>query len=682
MKKLIQQRRTLTACIALAALGACQTHTDKLTSVRNSAAAHDFVTAEQSIGELLGDASGDRPLFLLEKSMMRLAQGDYGAAVQILRSCRDEFKKRRDSFKAANFFKGLNDDESLTYVGYDHEHMAIQTMLLLAEMLAGGTNIQPYAAQIFDRQSELIDKPLGQDLVDPDTGRPVVAQGAEKAARSGLGAYLQGVLAESERAMSEAAKAYGRAEKYTGGARLATRSRARVESGGDLEPGTGRLHVIYLAGRGPMIASGNGTATDAALAIANVASAIGLYTGESIVGTLGQKPIPVPQLVRSDGRIPPLQIRVEGEPMVETDVIDDYYEAAEAGIEARRPWVYARALARRAVKGAAASVASSQVEQHTSNPLLSFAAGFVTNAVLTASESADTRSWSLLPAQVQAARMLLPVGEHEVDLGEGMSTMVKVGAGEDSLVTVYRPNVGIPGQVMVDEPHAVDPFIAIGPSLGAPPPRAEAAVFSAETAGGPEAERAAMANFIAAGAGGAGALAGGGAAGDSGSAVTFYVGQGDLSNDVWSRLGVDSTTVFGMGFANASPGALGLDGGFNLQTASGDDTDLLAFEAYFGGRKNFGSTPSMVPYLAAGLSATFLSLDAFSMGVSDTLTDEAFGLYLQGGIDTRLGDAASLGLSYRLLTGTSVQPSGASLELTEEADYDGSTLSLELKFAF
>ena len=68
--------------------------------------------------------------------------------------------------------------------------------------------------------------------------------------------------------------------------------------------------------------------------------------------------------------------------------------------------------AKRVAGRVAKAVVADQVRRQTNNELL----GFLTEVALVVSDQADTRSWSLLPRDLQVLRIPVEPGEHEVAL--------------------------------------------------------------------------------------------------------------------------------------------------------------------------------------------------------------------------------------------------------------------------
>jgi hypothetical protein len=90
-----------------------------------------------------------------------------------------------------------------------------------------------------------------------------------------------------------------------------------------------------------------------------------------------------------------------------SEVVEDVNGIAEKSFNDRLPTIIARGVARMVVKNVAAKAAKDKVGD---NALFNFVADVATNA----SERADTRSWSLLPGNIQMARLALPPGKHDV----------------------------------------------------------------------------------------------------------------------------------------------------------------------------------------------------------------------------------------------------------------------------
>jgi hypothetical protein len=89
---------------------------------------------------------------------------------------------------------------------------------------------------------------------------------------------------------------------------------------------------------------------------------------------------------------------------------------AEKSLSDRMPGITTKALARAAVKFAAAEAAT-RGSQHAVNkgdaPWVGLIVGLVAHGLAVASEAADTRSWRTLPDEIQISRLWVPAGEYE-----------------------------------------------------------------------------------------------------------------------------------------------------------------------------------------------------------------------------------------------------------------------------
>jgi hypothetical protein len=119
-----------------------------------------------------------------------------------------------------------------------------------------------------------------------------------------------------------------------------------------------------------------------------------------------------------------------------SEIVEDVNDIAEKSFNDRLPTIIARGVARMVVKNVAAQEAKKKMEDNQYSKLLNFVADVATNV----SERADTRTWSLIPGNIQMARLALPAGTHNV-------TATYYGAGGSIVGT--REFVGVtvkPGQ--------------------------------------------------------------------------------------------------------------------------------------------------------------------------------------------------------------------------------------------
>lgn len=116
----------------------------------------------------------------------------------------------------------------------------------------------------------------------------------------------------------------------------------------------------------------------------------------------------VPTLVPVQNHTQKAQLIVNGDTLKSTEVAYNTSDAAIRTLMADRPALIARRIAARLAREAVARELSKNDE--------TAAAGLVSFIVMQASERADLRQWSFLPATIQIAEVQLPAGEHEVSL--------------------------------------------------------------------------------------------------------------------------------------------------------------------------------------------------------------------------------------------------------------------------
>jgi hypothetical protein len=459
--------RLCAALLGLAALlGGCKAADQRIAPFAEAWGRADFARAEREIDQLVAEEAevdrqlvaesrglaeeieagrGDTFLFLLEKAMVRLAAGDLDACIDLMRRARDVMAGRWNEKDLTGWIAASAvDDAVLEYKGADYEHVLVPALLALVDLLEGGQDAYAYALQVGEVQERILGSTLGEDIDGQGNGY----NPRKQYQRVAVGAYVEGLVREKERYRSEALKAYERAREWGGAPPVVADACQRATDGVYNHAGNGVVHVFYLGGRGPRLVQGTSPLTEQALFLANLGS---IFLGEGNVGTLGQAPVPVPNVLAQDPGVPPLEVRCAGAVLGTTSTLIDVNQVARQQIEANMPWILARAAIRRTAKAVAAKAAQDAVDAHNQDEGWGLLAGVLTNAVLTIGERADTRNWTSLPAQLQAARCELPEGTHELDLGQGLTTGVRVAAGKDTYVVVLRPDLASAGVALVDK---------------------------------------------------------------------------------------------------------------------------------------------------------------------------------------------------------------------------------------
>ena len=139
----------------------------------------------------------------------------------------------------------------------------------------------------------------------------------------------------------------------------------------------------------------------------------------------------------------------DGPQRITGELVDDLNRLVEADLEARKPAMAARSVARQALKQGVATAASKAVQRKADSAgehLFAgvFSIGMQVASVLT--ERADTRNWSTLPGRVWLIRRALPVGKQSVtvEFGGRQQTWseVNISAGQTALLSWHPMGPG------------------------------------------------------------------------------------------------------------------------------------------------------------------------------------------------------------------------------------------------
>jgi hypothetical protein len=436
------------ACVGLllvAAAAGCATHADR---VRVGRELYFGGQAEQAVLEfekLLPKAGKDRDVVELDLAMAQLFTGRPAVAEQTLREVRDRFDHLEQNDLAEATLSYLLDDNQRSYAGEDYEKVLIRVMLALANLMGDGVDAEAYCLQAGAKQQQLIEAGAGLAEENPKNAYRRVAAGA----------YLHGVLREATHGHYDAAeRAFATVVSWQPGFSAGGFDLQRVRQGRHSAPGNGVLYLFALVGRGPYKRQVSEIPTSQAMFVADrIISAVGKH---SLPPTLA--PIKVPQVVTSENRLDRVLVQIDGRPVGATETITDVGQLAVQQYQAVYPYVLGRAVARRAVKKAAVYAVKEQVDDlNVWASLAMDAAGVVWEAT----ESADTRCWSLLPDTIQVLRVELPAGQHHVALRPGWGAIplggeahvtVAIEDGRNCYALACCPDPRFVGQILVSAP--------------------------------------------------------------------------------------------------------------------------------------------------------------------------------------------------------------------------------------
>jgi hypothetical protein len=123
--------------------------------------------------------------------------------------------------------------------------------------------------------------------------------------------------------------------------------------------------------------------------------------------------VAIPKMQRVPNRIKSFSVSSADGQEVESVLVSDIALIAEKTFGEQLPSIYAKTLARAAVKYVLRKVAVNAVEQQTDSNTAAVT-DTVLNIFSTISETADTRGWDSLPENIQMARFYVSSGEQEI----------------------------------------------------------------------------------------------------------------------------------------------------------------------------------------------------------------------------------------------------------------------------
>jgi hypothetical protein len=120
----------------------------------------------------------------------------------------------------------------------------------------------------------------------------------------------------------------------------------------------------------------------------------------------------IPCIVRPRESVSALSVSIDGKWSGQTETLTDIGKMAEEQFEAVKPQIIGRAVVRRTLKKGIVYGTKEAVDANSWAGLAMDLGGMVWEAL----ETADTRCWNLLPAEIQVARIEVPAGEHQLSL--------------------------------------------------------------------------------------------------------------------------------------------------------------------------------------------------------------------------------------------------------------------------
>jgi hypothetical protein len=427
----------------LALLAGCSTYADRLKDVRAGYFNGDLVFARQALDQAIEkEKRGEADVLKLERAMVELAEGRPQDAERTLREVRDRFDELEGTDLGEQAWVMLSDDNAQSYGGEDYEKVLVRAMLAISNLLGDGEDAHAYALQVIDKQQEIIDGGTDATGENPKLAYQRVA----------LGPYLHGVVREATHAnYDDAARSHALVCSWQPDFKYGAFDVQRAVHGRHSAPGNGVLYVFAFVGAGPMKVETVEVPSQIAMLIADRVLSHNL--NQTLPPTIA--PIKVPKVVRFDSPVSNVRVSVNQQHAGVTETVTDVGMLAAQQYEAIYQQVIARAIVRRAVKKGIIYGAKEAVGVERGS--LESVAFDVAGIVWEATESADTRSWGLLPDKIQVLRIELPAGRHQLSLqpfgpyvqGAPVQKTVDVANGDNTYLLCNFPSTKQVGQVVV-----------------------------------------------------------------------------------------------------------------------------------------------------------------------------------------------------------------------------------------
>ncbi|WP_146575794.1 hypothetical protein [Neorhodopirellula pilleata] len=408
----------------------------------------------------------------LDLAIVELASGEVKSASNRLRTLRDEFDLTSEVSQVggtgslvagAKAIGGeaasmLTDDTARVFQPAGYEEVMIRTMLAMCSLVQDDGDAESYINQAALHQGKL--RSLAEakrqqffpESLDTTPHQELV-----------LAPYLRGVLREAtHHDFDDAQRNYQLVSAIKPDFRPAMDDLERATTGAHSRPDHGVLYVFAMVGRGPVLQPVDAPITSAAVSIASTLLLHESNEEDDVIQLPKITSVKVPAVVVPPSPIAAITVASQGSSTMTfagptagdsyrmlgaTQSLTDVAELVKRQADAERPWTIARAMVRQTGKELAVAKARDGLGL---NGGLGTVFHFAATSAWTATESADTRCWGLLPREIQVLRAELPVGQQTIVMapvgGDGFSigpqvqTTVTMHNGRNTYLVVFAPH--------------------------------------------------------------------------------------------------------------------------------------------------------------------------------------------------------------------------------------------------
>ncbi|MCC7440091.1 MAG: hypothetical protein IT285_00570 [Bdellovibrionales bacterium] len=332
----------------------------------------------------------DRLLYLMDLGLALHAAGDYAESTKVLLEADKLSEVKEYTSLSEEVGTLLTSETTKAYRGEDFEHVLISTYLAMNFALLGDFEGALVECKRVHRKLERMN-----------------SEGGRKYKQNAFARYLAGVLYEASGEIEDAQVDYRKTRELVGGF-----------DGGFRPLGLDLWRAAWLmrdpdaqarAQREYSLREADLTAARLFLPKSGLGQVVVLYeNGISPIKRPNPDFVRLPRFYPRPNPVRAAGVTVDGREVGETYALHDIEATAIQNLEDK----YAAMVAKRIAGVVAKEVVAHQIEKQTNSPL----AGFLARVFFHASDQADTRSWNLLPRDLQILRFTAEPGEREVRL--------------------------------------------------------------------------------------------------------------------------------------------------------------------------------------------------------------------------------------------------------------------------
>jgi len=369
---------SLAVLAAVAILPGCATYSAGFAKVESAAANRDLEGAVKSL-DALNLNGPDETLHHLNKGTLLRLQGKYAESNKHFDAAKTLFEKLNAISVTEQAASVTVNDTLKAYEGLPSEQMMVYAFSALNYLQVGDVDGAAVEARQFD---------VKQGLIAKKNADAKYLSGAFVRYLNSMVYEAAGEQDSARIEMQKAAEGY-KAQNFSVPAGL-TADLARVKEGK-----AAQSEVVFI------LHNGLGASIDE-----NNIRVVNPYYSPGQSKDLLMLSLAVPKFVKRS--LPVSYVTLNANSIsARSEVVEDVNSIAEKSFNDRMPTIIARGIARMIAKNVAAKAAK---DQAGNNPLFNIVADVATNV----SERADTRSWSLLPGNIQMVRLPLPAGKYDM----------------------------------------------------------------------------------------------------------------------------------------------------------------------------------------------------------------------------------------------------------------------------